>query len=594
MPSDNFSMSENSGSFGMQQRQDRFAAIGDLIVGPPGPPGPVGADGKSAYEQAVEGGYQGTEEEFNEELAAYAELSEDVAELQSAFNAAIVPTTNLITLINLQTGKIVNARGTVVDNAQYSLSDFIPVEPSTEYYTKGVVYYAQYNAEKTFIVRTSATSTGGVITTRNTAAYVRAMSNKAVSGWQLNLGDDDLGYQTPDVQYLGDDVVIGKQLEATTFGLDLVTPQYTVPFIPSMPYHYTGDSIIPYKNGGHLSELYALYDNLVATYPQYCRKSVLGLDASGNYELRRYTIDNGTNYAYRYPRLVWLAGIHGNEGNSITTTYHMAKELLSKFATDPSCFGILSAYRVIIVPVVNPWGFENYSRLNSNNVNLNRNFPADWIYRDPTLAYGETKYGIMSASNGSNPYYYYGGGTVVYDDSTQTATTTYVAEPETQLIMDMINSNNTGANLNGKIAFAVNKHDAGPMSQEGATILIRDNFTYDREFLTDLCMWLKTQLMATQNWLTEKTGLNLSTVWYDLANDPASAGTMDKWLNAIGIHGCLLEIPKEAGSSYADTEHYADLCTINVDVGINLMMNTIVNNSKLKIATQTENYTIVT
>ena len=49
MPSDNFTMSENSGSFGMQQRQDRFAAIGDLIVGPPGPPGPPGEDAPDDY-----------------------------------------------------------------------------------------------------------------------------------------------------------------------------------------------------------------------------------------------------------------------------------------------------------------------------------------------------------------------------------------------------------------------------------------------------------------------------------------------------------------------------------------------------------------
>jgi len=51
---DNFTMSENSGSFGMQQRQDRFDAIGDLIVGPPGPPGPQGppgADGTVSFDE---------------------------------------------------------------------------------------------------------------------------------------------------------------------------------------------------------------------------------------------------------------------------------------------------------------------------------------------------------------------------------------------------------------------------------------------------------------------------------------------------------------------------------------------------------------
>lgn len=38
--------------------------------GLPGPTGATGADGKSAYESAVEAGYQGTEQEFNAALTA--------------------------------------------------------------------------------------------------------------------------------------------------------------------------------------------------------------------------------------------------------------------------------------------------------------------------------------------------------------------------------------------------------------------------------------------------------------------------------------------------------------------------------------------
>ena len=51
--------------------------------------GPKGGDGKSAYEQALEGGYPGTEEEFNNDLKSFSDLSvktEQVA--QSAVNAA--------------------------------------------------------------------------------------------------------------------------------------------------------------------------------------------------------------------------------------------------------------------------------------------------------------------------------------------------------------------------------------------------------------------------------------------------------------------------------------------------------------------------
>lgn len=376
--------------------------------------------------------------------------------------------------------------------------------------------------------------------------------------------------------------------------VNALIPSYGVPFTPAMPYKYAGENIVPYKTSGHLADIYALYDALLAQYPQYMHKQILGMDASGQYELRAYYVDNGTNYAYRLPRMVWLASIHGNEGNTAISAYYMLKELLEKFITEPVCYGIMSAVRLYVIPSVNPWGVENYSRLNSNNVNLNRNFPADWVYRDPELASGTEKYGIMSASNGSNKYYYYGGGTCVYDDTTQTATTTYVAETETQIIMDFLNSINTGSNLHGKICFAVNKHDAGSMSEEGATIFIKDNYPSDRAFLSNLIDWFKPLLMGTQNWLTEKSGLNIGTVSYSAHGDAGSAGTMDKWYNAIGIHGCLCEIPKDAGSSFADTQHYSDLCAINVEFGLNLLTNVIVNNAKLKNNTQTEQYEIVT
>lgn len=34
--------------------------------------------------------------------------------------------------------------------------------------------------------------------------------------------------------------------------------------------------------------------------------------------------------------------------------------------------------RLIVVPIVNPWGFANQERENSNNVDLNRNFDYYW------------------------------------------------------------------------------------------------------------------------------------------------------------------------------------------------------------------------
>lgn len=495
---------------------------------------------------------------------------------------------------------VISSSGVETTNSSYDTSDYIPVTPGSYYAWKNLSYVCRYNESKGWVGRTSGTAQSGILFT-NAVHYVRVCGAKeTAANWRFNK-DSLVDRPFVDGALLTEKVKLTNQLDETNAAiaeleseLNLMTPSYGLPFILSTPYRYTGESITPYKSSGHLADIYALYDALVAQYPQFIHKQIIGTDASGQYEIRAYRIGNDTNYEYRLPRIVWLASIHGNEGNTTISTYYMVKELLDNFLTDPVCYGIMSAVRLYVIPAVNPWGVENYSRLNANNVNLNRNFPADWIYRDPNLTYGTSKYGIESSSNGANTYYYYGGGSVVYDDTTETATATYAAEPETQAVMDFINSINTGANLHGKVCFAINKHDAGSMSEEGATVLIKDNYKADRAFLDNLLDWMKPLLMGTQNWLTQKSGLNLSTVSYSSHNDANSAGTMDKWLNAIGIHGGLCEIPKSAGASYTDQEHYADLCAINVEVGLNIIASAIRNNEKLKDNTQTAQYVIVT
>lgn len=57
--------------------------------------GPRGGDGKSAYEQALEGGYTGTEEEFNNDLKSFSDLSIKAEQgAQQAVNAAQTAQTN--------------------------------------------------------------------------------------------------------------------------------------------------------------------------------------------------------------------------------------------------------------------------------------------------------------------------------------------------------------------------------------------------------------------------------------------------------------------------------------------------------------------
>ena len=60
-----------------------YKIIGDQ--GPKGPQGPKGDDGKSAYQIAVDNGYVGTEEEFNNKLVNIGEV-DDKSITEEEFN----------------------------------------------------------------------------------------------------------------------------------------------------------------------------------------------------------------------------------------------------------------------------------------------------------------------------------------------------------------------------------------------------------------------------------------------------------------------------------------------------------------------------
>lgn len=65
---------------------------------------------------------------------------------------------------------------------------------------------------------------------------------------------------------------------------------------------------------------------------------------------------------------VVLGGFHGDEPKSVS----LARSLIDRLRDDPS-IGIDTQW--IIVPIVNPDGFERRRRRNANLVDLNRNFP---------------------------------------------------------------------------------------------------------------------------------------------------------------------------------------------------------------------------
>ena len=82
------------------------------------------------------------------------------------------------------------------------------------------------------------------------------------------------------------------------------------------------------------------------------------------------------------PKIMLIAGVHGNETEGVAFIYDFCKELLS------AKNNFILRYQIYIIPILNPDGFFSHSRLNANKVDLNRNLPTkDW-----TASYELEKY----------------------------------------------------------------------------------------------------------------------------------------------------------------------------------------------------------
>ena len=152
---------------------------------------------------------------------------------------------------------------------------------------------------------------------------------------------------------------------------DTIKTSYTfMPFTLSVP---DCSDIIP---GIKVAQIYALWDALAAQYPDYLASTDIGYDQSGTYMMRKISFGNAEK------KIVVVANIHGRGGDSHIPAYLMywlANYILTNKATSELAQHILSNYRFVIIPIGNPWGFDNETYGNSNGINLNRNFNAGFV-----------------------------------------------------------------------------------------------------------------------------------------------------------------------------------------------------------------------
>ena len=319
-------------------------------------------------------------------------------------------------------------------------------------------------------------------------------------------------------------------------------------------YLFDGDTSDRTVNNFDVAGLYGMYDALAAAHPGYVTREALGKDASGEYDLLCYTIESRPGSGK--PEILWVSNVHGDEHNAAMSTYYMVRELLEHWQDDPVLRMIFTNCCLRVIPLGNPWGWQNASRNNYNGVNLNRDFPVSWSY-------------LTSEKNRTD--------------------VTSMSQPETQIIMAWVEAHKENALV------LVNKHDTGAMGGKMSDASTR-YVGYLRSTVAGSARALKAAgdfmdmvVRRDADWVNEADfpGYLSGDLWPAYSGISAG-GTLDSYAGFIGVPSYLSET---CIGGLTSKQHVDDLCRLGVTANVNALASHIISNADVFAHTeQVETY----
>lgn len=317
-------------------------------------------------------------------------LTERFEEDETRFNEVFRESTNLIILENAQNGVVlVQGTGEVQDNARFSTTEFIKVNTDTPYSFKYVRRIAMYDSNMSFISALQYDSVT-VAQTINSgkAEYLRLSFESTYSSMVLlnksaTLLDYEKGYRYVKEKFV-DKQIITDLIESYS---PANNDKYY--FSPRMPSGlYKAQTCEGYNATSHftdtisLSDIYGVYDAMVAQNPDYATRTLLGKDQTGEYDIFMYDFNpveaNAINFTAQLPKIVITTDTHGEEKSSTIGLRNFMRDICNNWVDDDLLEYLRWNVHFIIIPIVNPYGFVNHTRQNGRNVDLNRNFDAYW------------------------------------------------------------------------------------------------------------------------------------------------------------------------------------------------------------------------
>ena len=134
------------------------------------------------------------------------------------------------------------------------------------------------------------------------------------------------------------------------------------------------------------TDVYSYIDNLVAQFPDYLSKNVLGVDEWNN-EIVEYVAMPPSNSPHteaysdstiRPPKVLLIGSTHGDEWHAAIANIAMLEDMCKRWAEDDVLDSLRWGCELRLIPILVPSAWDAGSRRNANNVDINRNFPTDW------------------------------------------------------------------------------------------------------------------------------------------------------------------------------------------------------------------------
>lgn len=136
-----------------------------------------------------------------------------------------------------------------------------------------------------------------------------------------------------------------------------------------------------------IDDFLVVFDDLVNEFPDYIERFTFGVDDFGN-DLVGYRARPDGYFATTYPesdpelikrpRIVLIGCTHGDEKSGTFSNYQLLREICLRWKEDERLSLLRWGLDLTVIPALNPSGFNADTRVNGNDVDINRNFPYQW------------------------------------------------------------------------------------------------------------------------------------------------------------------------------------------------------------------------